>query len=68
MGNDVGLADAGFEVDTNRGVLVAADGTVDTLPLLSKTELAGRILDRIGALVSSVTGSTSYHSSPDSGG
>jgi phosphopantothenoylcysteine decarboxylase / phosphopantothenate---cysteine ligase len=47
VGNDVSAPDAGFEVDTNRAVLVDAAGGVETLPLLAKTELADRILDRV---------------------
>jgi phosphopantothenoylcysteine decarboxylase / phosphopantothenate---cysteine ligase len=67
VGNDVGLADAGFEVDTNRGVLLTADGAVEELPLLSKAALAERILDRIATLVSSSKGGSSYDSSARSG-
>jgi phosphopantothenoylcysteine decarboxylase/phosphopantothenate--cysteine ligase len=47
VGNDVSAPDAGFEVDTNRAVLLDAAGGVETLPLLAKTELADRILDRV---------------------
>jgi phosphopantothenoylcysteine decarboxylase/phosphopantothenate--cysteine ligase len=47
VGNDVSEADAGFEVDTNRAVLLDAAGNVDPLPLQSKIELAGVILDRV---------------------
>ena len=47
VGNDVAQPDAGFEVDTNRAIIVDADGGVDELPLLPKTELAGIILDRV---------------------
>ena len=43
-------ADSGFEVDTNRAVLLDADGGVEELPLLTKDALAGVILDRIAAL------------------
>ena len=47
VANDVTKADAGFEVDTNRAVLLDSAGHVDELPLMSKTALAGVILDRI---------------------
>ena len=46
VANDVSAADSGFEVDTNRAVLLDADGAVD-LPLLSKSALAEVILDRV---------------------
>src|SRR5262249_44365042 len=51
VGNNVAEPDAGFEVDTNRAVLVDADGHVDPLPLQSKVELAGVILDRVHDLL-----------------
>jgi phosphopantothenoylcysteine decarboxylase/phosphopantothenate--cysteine ligase len=52
VANDVSRADAGFEVDTNAATLVSADG-LEELPLQSKRELAGRILDRVSAILSS---------------
>lgn len=51
VANDVSLPDAGFEVDTNRVVLLGADGSADELPLLSKAEVAGAILDRVQRLL-----------------
>ena len=51
VGNNVGEPDAGFEVDTNRAVILDAAGGVDPLPLQSKIELAGVILDRVHALL-----------------
>ncbi|MGQ0825794.1 MAG: bifunctional phosphopantothenoylcysteine decarboxylase/phosphopantothenate--cysteine ligase CoaBC [Actinomycetota bacterium] len=53
VGNDVSAADAGFEVDTNRAVLLDADGGVEALPLMHKDALAVIICDRIAALYSS---------------
>jgi phosphopantothenoylcysteine decarboxylase/phosphopantothenate--cysteine ligase len=47
VANDVTQPDAGFEVDTNRAVLLDSAGRVDELPLMSKSALAGVILDRI---------------------
>jgi len=44
VANDVALPDAGFEVDTNRVVLVARTGPPQALPLLPKQEVAERIL------------------------
>ena len=43
--NDVSQPDAGFDVDTNRIVLLNRDGEEKALPLLSKREVADRILD-----------------------
>jgi phosphopantothenoylcysteine decarboxylase/phosphopantothenate--cysteine ligase len=47
VANDVTAPDAGFEVDTNRVVLLDSAGRVDELPLMTKDSLAGVILDRI---------------------
>ena len=51
VGNDISQPDAGFEVDTNRAVILDADGGIDTLPLLAKSDLAGVILDKVHALL-----------------
>jgi phosphopantothenoylcysteine decarboxylase / phosphopantothenate---cysteine ligase len=51
VGNDVSLPDAGFEVDTNRAVLVDSAGSIEELPLLTKTALAGAVLDRVRDLL-----------------
>ena len=51
VANDVSAADAGFEVDTNRAVLLDADGRVAETPLLTKVALAGVVLDRVAALI-----------------
>ena len=47
VGNLVGVGDSGFEVATNRAVLVGRDDRVDRLPLVSKRELAATILDAV---------------------
>ena len=52
VGNDVSQPDAGFEVDTNRVVLIDADGD-EALPLLTKIDLAGIILDRVASFLDS---------------
>jgi phosphopantothenoylcysteine decarboxylase/phosphopantothenate--cysteine ligase len=46
VANDVSSPDAGFDVDTNRVHLVDRKGA-EELPLLSKEEVAERILDRV---------------------
>lgn len=40
-------ADSGFDTDTNRVTLIERGGEAETLPLLSKDEVAERILDRM---------------------
>jgi phosphopantothenoylcysteine decarboxylase/phosphopantothenate--cysteine ligase len=51
VGNDISQPDAGFEVDTNRAVILDADGGSEVLPLLAKSELAGVILDKVTRLL-----------------
>jgi phosphopantothenoylcysteine decarboxylase/phosphopantothenate--cysteine ligase len=47
VGNDVRSEDSGFEVDTNRAVLLDADGGVEEFGLVTKVRLADLILDRV---------------------
>ncbi len=47
--NDVSAADAGFEVDTNRVVILARDGGRTEVDLATKREVADRILDQVVA-------------------
>jgi phosphopantothenoylcysteine decarboxylase/phosphopantothenate--cysteine ligase len=51
--NDVTAPQAGFATDTNLVTLVSADGTVEELPLLTKYEVAQRILDRVVQILAS---------------
>jgi phosphopantothenoylcysteine decarboxylase/phosphopantothenate--cysteine ligase len=51
VGNDISQPDAGFEVDTNRAVIIDAEGSVEALPLQAKTELAATILERVAGLL-----------------
>jgi phosphopantothenoylcysteine decarboxylase/phosphopantothenate--cysteine ligase len=51
VANDIAEPGAGFEGETNRVTLVAADGS-EALPLLAKTEVAARLVDRIETLLS----------------
>ena len=50
VANDVTRNGAGFGTDTNEVILLAKDGKSEALPLLSKREVAERILDRIEAM------------------
>ena len=47
VANDVSEAGSGFGTETNRVTIFDRDGSVDALPLLSKLEVADRILDRV---------------------
>jgi phosphopantothenoylcysteine decarboxylase/phosphopantothenate--cysteine ligase len=44
IANDVSASDSGFDVDTNRITLVSASDIIE-MPLLTKREAAGRILE-----------------------
>jgi phosphopantothenoylcysteine decarboxylase/phosphopantothenate--cysteine ligase len=56
VANDVSAPDAGFEVDTNRVVLLDSTGTVEEPPLSTKIALADLILDRVHAALDPGTG------------
>ncbi len=50
VANDVTREGAGFDVDTNAVSFVGPEGEVEELPMLSKREVAERLLDRIEKL------------------
>ena len=64
VANDVSAPDAGFEVDTNRAVLLDAAGGVAETPLLTKADLAGVVLDRVAALVDQRLGDVDRRQGP----
>jgi phosphopantothenoylcysteine decarboxylase/phosphopantothenate--cysteine ligase len=47
VANDVAETGSGFGTETNRVSILSLDGERDDLPLLSKREVADRLLDRI---------------------
>ena len=49
--NDISAEDAGFAVETNRITLLFKDGHKESLSLMSKSEAAGIIIERIAALL-----------------
>jgi phosphopantothenoylcysteine decarboxylase / phosphopantothenate---cysteine ligase len=49
--NRVDAPDAGFDVDTNRALLLSADGDRLPVDLTSKAQLAGTVLDRVEVLL-----------------
>jgi phosphopantothenoylcysteine decarboxylase/phosphopantothenate--cysteine ligase len=53
--NDISATDAGFAVDTNRVTLIDAGGGVETLPLLTKSEVAEVLLTRVENLLAQQT-------------
>lgn len=51
VANDVSSPDSGFASDTNRVTLISREGLEEALPVLSKAEVAERILERAMALL-----------------
>ena len=51
VGNLVGVDDSGFEVETNRAVVVHRSGQADDLGLVTKRELARHVVDAVAALL-----------------
>ena len=51
VANDATEEGAGFGVDTNRVTLLSKDGSSEDLPLMSKTDLADALLDRIEVML-----------------
>jgi phosphopantothenoylcysteine decarboxylase/phosphopantothenate--cysteine ligase len=51
VANDITAADSGFGVDTNKVILIDKKGKVEKLPLMSKREVADRILDGVKGML-----------------
>jgi phosphopantothenoylcysteine decarboxylase/phosphopantothenate--cysteine ligase len=52
VANDITARDSGFGTDTNRVTIIDCKGKVDRLPLLTKREVAERILGKVAVLLS----------------
>jgi phosphopantothenoylcysteine decarboxylase/phosphopantothenate--cysteine ligase len=51
VANDVNRPESGFQVDTNEVTLIPREGEALSLPLMSKEEVAARILDQVVQLL-----------------
>jgi phosphopantothenoylcysteine decarboxylase / phosphopantothenate---cysteine ligase len=51
VANDITASDAGFDVDTNRVIILDAAGGQESLALMSKAQVSERILQRVVALL-----------------
>lgn len=51
VANDITDAESGFDVDTNKVTLIDRNGKLEELPLLSKREVAERVLDRVVGMI-----------------
>jgi phosphopantothenoylcysteine decarboxylase/phosphopantothenate--cysteine ligase len=47
VANDITDPESGFDADTNKVTIIDKEGEVESLPLMSKREVAERILDRV---------------------
>ena len=52
VANDITEEDSGFAVDTNRVTIIDASGKAEELPLLLKSEVSEKVLDRVAELIS----------------
>jgi phosphopantothenoylcysteine decarboxylase / phosphopantothenate---cysteine ligase len=51
VANDITQSDAGFDVDTNRVTIIDKNDKVEDMPLMSKRDVAERILDRVKGMM-----------------
>ena len=51
VANDITDKDSAFGSDTNKVTLISRDGKIDSLPLLTKREVADKILDKVVELL-----------------
>ncbi len=56
VANDITAPDSGFGTDTNQVTMIDRNGKVESLPLLSKREVAERILDKVVGLLAKKAG------------
>ena len=47
VANDITAADSGFDADNNKVTLIDREGKIEDLPLMSKREVADKILDKV---------------------
>ena len=47
VANYITAADSGFDVDTNKVIIIDRKGNVEDLPLMTKREVAEKVLDRV---------------------
>ena len=51
VANDITAKDSGFGTDTNRVTIIDREGKTENLPLMSKREVADKILDKVAQLL-----------------
>jgi len=56
VANDITDAAGGFDVDTNKVTIIDRDGKTEELPLLTKREVADRVLDKVVGMLAKKIG------------
>lgn len=56
VANDITESDSGFGADTNKAAILTADGEVHQLPMMSKLELAHRVLEQVSNILTTKEG------------
>ena len=51
VANDITESGSGFGADTNKAAILTADGEVHQLPMMSKLELAHRVLEQVSNIL-----------------
>jgi phosphopantothenoylcysteine decarboxylase/phosphopantothenate--cysteine ligase len=51
VANDITVEGSGFGADTNKVVIIKKDGQPENLPLMTKREVADKILDDVGKML-----------------
>ena len=51
VANDITEKDCGFGTETNRVTIIDSKGKIEELPLLHKSEVAEKILDRVKTML-----------------
>lgn len=56
VANDITETESGFDTDTNKVTLITRDGKTEALPLLTKREVADRVLDKVVGMMGKKAG------------
>jgi phosphopantothenoylcysteine decarboxylase/phosphopantothenate--cysteine ligase len=63
IANDITAKDSGFGSDTNKVTLIDKSGKTESLPLMSKQEVADRVLDRVVGILANLEHTPLYRCS-----
>lgn len=60
VANSISIEGAGFAADTNQAIVLTSSGEIEELPLMKKTEMASRLLDRVAKILEERENSRKY--------